>query len=185
MAGNDFALFLDKICREAIESSFTCSGSVCEVQEIKGSQEYTEYQSTIAITISSHRFRNIMTLCFSDNEILNRYVAQKTGVSNSESLGQEQRNDFLSELANTIAGDMKRKLQEQVFSLGMSTPCILECRSLAFVESLNVDHQLHLSGFLNGTPIIGVSFHTSIYQEVDVDFTITFEGIEGGGLELF
>jgi hypothetical protein len=141
----------------------------------------------IMLTISSFDFRLIVLLHFSTDTSAFGYVADNIKVP-AEELTYARYQDYLSETGNLLCGTIKRLLFQIYPHLGMSSPNHLILESLKYVDSIKIDHSIHL----NAQSESGAGFYGSLYisavGNLDFDPAViaeTEENIEMGALELF
>jgi len=141
----------------------------------------------IMLTISSFDFRLIVLLHFSTESAAFKYVADNIKIPASE-LTYSRYQDYLSETGNLLCGTIKGLLFQIYPHLGMSSPNHLSLDSLKYVNTIKIDHSIHLLAKSE----YGASFYGSLYissvGNLDFDpaeIAISEEKVEMGALELF
>lgn len=182
----EFQMYLKNACKSALESSLLPGTNVTnwKFNFVSGEEVYKSGKA-ILLTISSHRFRILSALCFSNSTNLTDFVSDAIGTKDSESTSPDAVIDFLSEVMNTLCGQVKRDLQINVESLGMSTPCPLDSNSLRFVDELKLDDIFFLEAKYKNETLLYGCFYTSMYGEVLLSDSNTEDESDSGELELF
>ena len=183
MFSEEFELYFVKACRSAFEASLPSSYQ-WHVEK-NAMDNVHNFPSFVLITIGGHRFRTLSALHFDTTESVKELAAKALGIKSIESLTEEQLQDFLCEMMNTLIGSFKRDLQNQILSLGMSTPSILESNCIKFVEAIKPAHQVCFKATAQGKTLFAASFHTSLYGDLELTQADAEDESEAGGLEFF
>lgn len=94
------------------------------------------------LSIASYSFRIITALHFAHDARTREWIAGVTGQNESD-LGQQQFIDAICEIGNMCCGAMNRELGAFYDCLGLSTPQILDIRSLPHMAQIGTDHLQH------------------------------------------
>lgn len=181
----------ERLLKDSFSNSFESSLRDClpsaqweckELRENKG----VDSKEAVVITISSHLFRVIYFLYFTNDDKCQEFIANGLNIKN-ENLPQSRIYDYLSEVGNSFFGAIKRNLGAAVPSLGMSTPNILDCSSFKYVHELNIDTNGYAVAQLDGEPLFYASYHLSASGELnfEVEHQQVEEEVDAGELEFF
>ncbi len=153
-----------------------------ELRENKGLQS----EEAVVLTISSHLFRIIYFLYFTNDAKCHEFVSSGLNIKN-ENLPQSRVYDYLCEVGNSFFGAIKRTLGNTVPSLGMSTPNILDKSCFKYVGELKIDSDGFAVAQMNGQPLFYASYHLSASGELnfEVEQAATEEVVDAGELEFF
>jgi hypothetical protein len=94
------------------------------------------------LSIASYSFRIIAALHFSHDLRTREWIADAIGHS-EPGMGEQQFIDALCEVGNMCCGAMNRELGSFYDCLGLSTPQILDIRSLPHMAQIGTDHLQH------------------------------------------
>jgi hypothetical protein len=180
----------ERMLKDSFVSGFDLSVRDClpsEQWEIKDLRENKGLGSkeAVVITISSHLFRVIYFLYFTNDEKCQAFIADGLNIKN-ENLPDTRVYDYLCEVGNSFFGSVKRTLGNTVTSLGMSTPNILDSSSFKYVDELSIDSKGFAVAEMNGEPLLYASYHLSASGELN--FTVeqsVEEEVDSGELEFF
>lgn len=181
----------EKVLKDSFLDSFDMSLRDCapslqweckEIRENKG----IDNSEAVVITISSHLFRIIYFLYFTNDAKCQEFVASGLNIKN-ENLPQSRIYDYLCEVGNSFFGAIKRTLGNTVPSLGMSTPNILDCSSFKYVNELKIDSDGFAVAQADGEPLFYASYHLSASGELnfEVEQAVAAEVVDSGELEFF
>ncbi|EJE54395.1 hypothetical protein PMI14_00691 [Acidovorax sp. CF316] len=105
------------------------------------------------LSIASYSFRIIAALHFVHDARTREWIAGVTGQDEGE-LGPQQFIDAICEIGNMCCGAMNRELGAFHDCLGLSTPQILDIRSLPHMAQIGTDHLQHFEiDMLPGLPL--------------------------------
>ena len=164
----------------ALPNPHGAASEVCEIETLSG----VPAQRMVALTVSSYLFRIVTLLHFSLDDGLKQYLAtishgDVTTMSESDFL------DVLCECGNIFCGAFNRDLARQFPHLGMSTPNVLEHRSLEYLDELKGNFTRHFQVDIDA----GLSLHASLcvcaYAPFDFDIEQAQEEACSGELEMF
>ena len=153
-----------------------------ETNQLESASEITEDEFSM-LTISSYQFRVIFMLHFTITSPIRHYLADRAHIE-LQQMTDERCYDYLGEVGNAICGSIKRDLGHHFMHIGMSVPYRMDTRSMAFVENLHYDHELHMQAQVGEE----VGFHASLFvcSYGNLDFELVYDEDESlGELELF
>lgn len=109
------------------------------------------------LSIASYSFRVITALHFAHDARTREWIAAIVGQDERE-MGPQQFIDAVCEIGNMCCGAMNRELGAFYDCLGLSTPQILDIRSLPHMAQIGTDHLQHFridlpNGLLGGLPL--------------------------------
>lgn len=180
----------EKMLKDSFTSGFDTALRDClpneqwDVKELRENKGLDKNEAVV-LTISSHMFRIIYFLYFTNDERCQAFIADGLNIKN-ENLPNTRVYDYLCEVGNSFFGSVKRVVGNSVTSLGMSTPNILDCSSFKYVDELKIDSNGFAVAELNGDPLFYASFHISASSELNfaVEQTVE-EEVDSGELEFF
>jgi hypothetical protein len=180
----------EKMLKDSFMTGFDTSLKNClpeEQWEVKDQRDNKGLQAkeAVVLTISSHLFRIIYFLYFTNDEQCQAFIAKGLKTKN-ENLPESRVYDYLCEVGNSFFGSVKRTLGNTVTSLGMSTPNILDSSSFKYVDELKIDSSGFAAAHLNGQALFYASYHINASGELN--FTIAHsqsvkEEVDSGELE--
>lgn len=131
----------------------------------------------LVLTIASPVFRLLTLFHFDECAAMREYYL-------GEKVDRPFREVF-GEIGNLCCGAMNHELGRVFPHLGMSTPYVLDGRSLAFLNTLNPAHRSHFSIAINDAVRMHATLCMCAYAPVD--FSVDMESTEDttGELELF
>ena len=180
----------EKMLKDSFINGFDTSMRDClpegqwDVRDIRENEGLNQ-KSAVVLTISSHLFRIIYFLYFTNDERCNEFISEGLNIKN-ENLPNSRVYDYLCEVGNSFFGSVKRVVGNSVTSLGMSTPNILDSSSFKYVDELKIDSSGYAVAELNGSPLFYASFHISASSELNFAIEQTVEEeVDSGELEFF
>jgi hypothetical protein len=180
----------ERLLKDSFISGFELSVKEClpdeqwEIKEIRENKG-NDSKEAVVITISSHLFRVIYFLYFTNDEDCQSFIARGLNTK-SENMPQSRVYDYLCEVGNSLFGSVKRAVGNTVSSLGMSTPNILDSSSFKYINELNIHNSGYAVAHLNGKPLLYASYHLSASGELNFDVEQHVEeDIDSGELEFF
>lgn len=136
------------------------------------------------LSIASYTFRIITALHFAPSPALRDHIAQ-LGRQSPDAMTHQDFIDAVCESANMCCGAINRDLGMFYNGLGLSTPQILDIRSLPHMQRLGAQHLRHFRIGLPG----GLGLHASLcvraYEPMDFDWHPQEPAVGAGELELF
>lgn len=136
------------------------------------------------LSIASYSFRIITALHFAHDLRTRAWIAGAIGVDEA-AMGAQQFIDAIGEIGNMCCGAMNRELGSFHDDLGLSTPQILDIRSLPYMAQIGTDHLQHFRIDLPG----GLSLHATLcaraYAPLDFHWQAPEVQETAGELEFF
>lgn len=131
----------------------------------------------VFLTISSYRFRLLTLFGIQDTPALrNHFLRDKPSGDLASVFG---------EYGNLCCGAMNRELGKHFPHLGMSTPAVLDARSLHYIEALKPHHVSHHRISINQSAELQATVCVCAYDALDFRVDLTSAGASAGALELF
>lgn len=151
------------------------------IRENKG----LEMEKAVVVTTSSHNFRIIFFLYFSNNQECQNFINKCLNINN-ENLPISEIYDYLCEVGNSFFGSVKRVVGRSVNTVGMSSPNIVDQSCFKYVNELKIDNDGFAVAEFDGVPLFYASFHLSASSELScVADQSTQEEVDSGELEFF
>lgn len=136
------------------------------------------------LSIASYSFRIITALHFAHDARTRGWIAEVVGVD-ERGMGQQQFIDAICEIGNMCCGAMNRELGAFYDCLGLSTPQILDIRSLPHMAQIGTDHLQHFEiDMLPGLPL-HATLCARAYNPMDFHWKPPEVEEVAGELELF
>ncbi|MEE9336699.1 MAG: hypothetical protein V3U87_01350 [Methylococcaceae bacterium] len=183
---NQLDNFLSESMQQALDDNF--QNTLCTVKHVTDNIGDKEYDKFILVTISSIRFKCLVFLHFQDNNNLKDFIYDARGIT--DKLNDQLFYDYLSEMSNTFAGSLKRKLEYSFPVIGMSTPKLLDQNALDFFLKNNPSYIIRTEANLNSQFRLEGSF--LLYLDNNYDFNLKApatnsddDSMESGELLLF
>ena len=127
---------IDAQARDALQRLLTCGlhdavavDAGCSVEPCAAEAEAPQF---VMLTISHAAFRLVVCLHFASDESSRDFIARRLRTA-ADRVSDADFRDALCEIGNELCGVMKRSLSQHFSHLGMSTPNLLERRSLPHV----------------------------------------------------
>lgn len=157
---------------------------VCTVPAV--AQESLTHMAVLSI--ASYSFRVIAALHFSHDARTRAWIAGMVG-QDEHGLGPQPFIDAICEIGNMCCGAMNRELGAFYDCLGLSTPQILDIRSLPHMAQIGTDHLQHFridmpNGLLDGMPL-HATLCARAYTPMDFDWKAPEVEEAAGELEFF
>ncbi len=183
----DFQHFLSDIFNSNFRLALTTSEDDFFEFHDKGSMEKEDINLSqfYILTIVSPAFRVFILLHFSQNEITKQYVAKRLGMPLS-SMEEHHHYDFISEISNIFCGSIKRDLNVASPTLGMSTPNLLQNRSIHYIHRMPIDYHTHACAMHNQQTLFYASLYISVSGEIHYEAGGSHnDAVSSGELEFF
>ena len=127
----------------------------------------------VVLSIASYTFRIITALHFNESQQLKAHIAQLDFI------------DAVCEAGNMCCGAINRELGAFYNGLGLSTPQILDIRSLPHMQRLGAQHLRHFRIDLAADLRLHASLCVRAYERMDFDWHAQEPAVGAGELELF
>lgn len=182
---NQLDNFLSESMQQVLDDNF--QNSLCTVKHVTDKIEDKEYDKFILVTISSIRFKCLVFLHFLDSNNSKDFIYDARGIS--DKLNDQLFYDYLSEMSNIVAGNLKRKLEYSFPVIGMSTPKLLDQNAFDFFLKKNPNYIIRTEANLNSHFRLEGSF--LLYLDTNYDFNLKApaanndDSMESGDLLLF
>lgn len=153
---------------------------ICAVPEVP----QTLLTHMAVLSIASYSFRIITALHFAHDLRTREWIASVIGMD-EPAMGQQQFIDAIGEIGNMCCGAMNRELGAFYDCLGLSTPQILNIRSLPHMAQIGTDHLQHFRiDMLEDMPL-HASLCAKAYAPMDFHWQMPEVQEAAGDLELF
>lgn len=136
------------------------------------------------LSIASYTFRIVTALHFDESEPLKTHMAQ-LGRKSPQAMTHQDFIDAICESGNMCCGTINRELGAFYNGLGLSTPQILDIRSLPYFEQLGAQHLQHFCIDLPADLRLHASMCVRAYEPMDFDWHAEEQPVNSGELELF
>jgi hypothetical protein len=154
--------------------------------DIRLSPESTRQGCTqmVMLSIASYGFRIVTALQFDESPATRAHMAglrRQTG----QDMGHQEFIDALCESGNMCCGAINRELGAFYDHLGLSTPQILDVRSLPHLEELGAQHLSHFRIDLGDGLQLHANLCAQAYEPMDFDWQMPEQPEATGLLEMF
>ena len=140
-------------------------------------------EKVVLLTVSSYQFRLSFLIHFSPDVATYAHFANVNNLDPA-AMGEAEFIDAISECGNICCGNLNRDLARIFPHIGMSTPNILDSRSIASLNQLGQGYLQHFEWVNHAGPQFGVSLCVNAFSELD--FVGDFAQEESTGeLEMF
>ncbi|WP_284465183.1 chemotaxis protein CheX [Diaphorobacter nitroreducens] len=138
----------------------------------------------VVLSIASYTFRIITALHFNESQQLKAHIAQ-LGQRSPDAMTHQDFIDAVCEAGNMCCGAINRELGAFYNGLGLSTPQILDIRSLPHMQRLGAQHLRHFRINLADDLHLHASLCVRAYEPMDFDWHAQEPAVGAGELELF
>lgn len=138
----------------------------------------------VVLSIASYTFRIITALHFNESPQLKAHIAQ-LGQRSPDAMTHQDFIDAVCEAGNMCCGAINRELGAFYNGLGLSTPQILDIRSLPHMQRLGAQHLRHFRIDLAADLRLHASLCVRAYERMDFDWHAQEPAVGAGELELF
>lgn len=138
----------------------------------------------VVLSIASYTFRIVTALHFDESPTLKAHMA-RLGRKSPEAMTPQDFIDAICESGNMCCGAINRELGAFYSGLGLSTPQILDIRSLPHFERLAAQHLRHFRIDLPSDLRLYASLCARAYEPMDFDWQAAEQPVSAGELELF
>ncbi len=142
------------------------------------------FNRMVVLSIASYTFRIVTALHFDESELLKEHMA-RLARKPSQSMSRQDFIDAICESGNMCCGTINRELGTFYNGLGLSTPQILDIRSLPHLERLGAQHLRHFRIDLSPQLRMHASLCVRAYETMDFDWHAEEQPMGTGELELF
>lgn len=179
---------LRRLFQEAFEQTLNNEDSATALQ-IKEQDSLVDNIGSefFLLTISSQLFRIFVVLHFNRNDDTRSFVSNALKLSSTAQV-DDHMDDYLGELGNSLCGSIKRELNTNIPSLGMSTPNLLNSDCLNYIKAIDIGADYHATASIGDQTLFAASIFISADQALD--FKITTKSLQeqepdSGELEFF
>ena len=184
MISNSARQGFDQLLHQGLRSAFTgADDSVTDIVPVASMDDIPE-SLAVMLVVSSYRFRLMMWIHFEPDAATREHFARLHGVPLDQMSGQAF-NDVINECGNMACGALNRGLGRTFPHVGMSTPYVLDCRSLEHLHLLQHGHCSHARLTLNGNTRFHGSLAVRAYDRLDFEPKAEEEVEVCGELEMF
>jgi hypothetical protein len=170
---------------QAVKGTFAHADSECTVEPTDDpSGTGTE---VVMFTVSSYMFRAVMLMQYGRDPVTRGHFAALASAS-SEVPSDEVFNDAVMERGNLCCGAFNRDLAQFFPHTGMSTPCVLDHRSLGHIEALQPAYTRHYRATMGSGMCMHFTLVLCAFADLDFPFEprVAEEAIDTAGeLEMF
>lgn len=136
------------------------------------------------LSIASYTFRIVTALHFDESAPLKEHMA-RLARKPAQAMSHQDLIDAICESGNMCCGTINRELGAFYNGLGLSTPQILDIRSLPHLERLGAQHLRHFRIDLSPQLRLHASLCVRAYETMDFDWRAEEQPVSAGELELF
>lgn len=138
----------------------------------------------VVLSIASYTFRIVTALHFDESAPLKEHMA-RLARKPPQAMSHQDFIDAICESGNMCCGTINRELGTFYNGLGLSTPQILDIRSLPHLERLGAQHLRHFRIDLSPQLRLHASLCVRAYETMDFDWHAEEQPVSAGELELF
>lgn len=139
----------------------------------------------VVLSIASYTFRIVTALHFEESAPMKAHLA-RIGRRAPQAMGPQDFIDAVCESGNMCSGTLNRELGRFYQGLGLSTPQILDIRSLPYLGQLGAQHLRHFRVAAPDSLCLHASMCVRAHEPMDFDWTAEQrQPASAGELELF
>lgn len=176
---------LDGMMAEGLRQSMAQHHPGAQIRAVAAPGPESAATHMAVLSIASYSFRIITALHFAHDARTRAWIAGRIGLDES-GMGGQPFLDAVCEIGNMCCGTLNRELGAFYDCLGLSTPQVLDIRSLPHLAQIGTDHLQHFEiiDLLPGPPLYA-TLCARAYTPMDFHWTAPEVQETAGELEFF